>query len=135
MNNTEKFAQIIPLVEELYKKYPAYVSMTFTLGTNHHGNLHEPYVNYNIYTPELSHKRYTDFESFVAFIRLVLSDGVNNIRIDILEKQIKTAKANIESQERIIANCEKDLKKTPSMLQEILLGKEMADAFDKVIDK
>ncbi len=134
MNYVEQFAQIMPLVEKLYEKYPAYVNMTFTLGTNHNGNLLEPYVNYNIYTPELKHNRFSDFESFVAFIKLVLSDGVNNIRVGILEKQIETAKASMESQKQIIARCEEDLKKTPTMLREISLGTEMADAFEKIIE-
>lgn len=134
MNYVEQFVEIIPLMEKLYEKYPAYVHMDFTLGTNMNSNIPEPYIKYNIYTPEISHNSYSNFESFIAFIKLILSNGINNVRINILEKQIETAKANIISQEQIITRCKKDLEKVPTMLHEKPLGTQMADAFDKILE-
>ncbi|KKM86008.1 hypothetical protein LCGC14_1283400 [marine sediment metagenome] len=107
----KELAQVAILCGKLYKKYPAYVKFDFTLGTHHCGNLLEPYVRYNIYTPEIHHNQYSDFNKFVAFIETILVDGVIDVRIGILEERLENAKESRAYSNEEIKEVERKLKK------------------------
>ena len=111
MNHEENLVKICSLIEQLYAKYPAYVVFTFTLGTNKNGNIDEPYVEYNIYTPEISHNKFRDnYIGFIQFLEKLLVDGVKDVRVSVLEKQLEIEQLNKGKAENNIVNLERELK-------------------------
>ncbi len=73
---------------DLWRKFPSYVHMDLTLSTDHQG---KDSVKYNIYTPELNHNPYAEFNDFVRFMDKVIKDGVVSVRIKMLEDRLMRA--------------------------------------------
>ena len=115
MNYKEKLSQIAGLVEALYEKYPSYIHFDFVLSTNMDGNIPAKTVRYNIYTPEIGHNQYADFDKFIAFIELLLSDGVESVAAKMLKK-------NLENQIVRKANAEEQIKTIQEKLKRLTTG-------------
>jgi len=79
---TENLAVLAGLQYDLYRKFPKYVSMDITLSTDHKG---KERIKYNIYTPEVNHNNYSDFNDFVRFVKSLIKDGVVKVRVNCLK--------------------------------------------------
>ena len=110
----EQVLEFHRLVVRLYEKYPAYVHCDICYATNTQiGNTLPPVktMKLNVYTPLIGHNNFYKFEGFEKFVNKILVDGIENVRIKVLEETISNAKANEETQISVIKEAQKELDK------------------------
>ena len=105
---TAKAHEAAGLQYDLWRKFPNYVHMDFTLSTD---NKHKESVKYNIYTPELNHNYYSNFSEFVCFMERVIKDGVRNVHVNILKARLDKAKQTKADAIDVICETQKELDK------------------------
>ncbi len=111
MTKTEYMEQVCKaagLQYDLWGKFPAYVHLDVTLSTDRQG---KDGVDFNIYTPELNHNRYGNFNDFVRFMDLCIKDGVAKVRKRILEDRLNGAKELRDNAADTIYDTQKELDK------------------------
>ena len=111
MNKTEYVKQVCKAAElqyDLWGKFPSYVHLDVTLSTDSRG---KDGVKFNIYTPELHHNPYTDFNDFVRFMDLCIKDGVVKVRKRILENTLRDARKRRDDTADTICDAQKELDK------------------------
>jgi len=74
-------------LDKLYKKYPDYVSFTYTMGKNKDGG----YEKYNIYTPVINHNEFTDKDEFYRFLDML----TNTTPLEYKRQRLERLKDNL----------------------------------------
>ncbi len=104
----EQIREVAELQYDLHKKFPNYVHFDVTLSTNDKG---KQGIKYNIYTPETSHNSYADFHDFIRFMRLLIKDGLVDVKTKILLAKLESAQKNRIDAIDEIADIKKELEK------------------------
>ena len=111
MTKTEYVKQVCKAAElqyDLWGKFPSYVHLEVTLSTDSCG---KDGVKFNIYTPELHHNPYTDFNDFVRFMDLCIKGGDVKVRKRILKDKLRVAKKCRDDAADTICDTQKELDK------------------------
>ncbi len=100
------------LVKRLYEKYPDYVhcDITYSTETNRGTTLPpKKEMKLNIYTPIINHNSFCNLEDFRNFVEKILADGINSVRVKILEEQIVNCTKNISNNTKVMKNVQEEL--------------------------
>lgn len=102
--------KIFDLIEHLRVKHPNYVVFSMTESYDHQKNKYS--TDYNIYTPDINHNRFTTLEGFEKFMLNLINDDVfyrtrSKARID---SEIEYARERLEDAKEDLAYAEQTLK-------------------------
>jgi len=92
---------------DVWRKFPKYVHMDFTLSTDNG----KEKIKYNIYTPEINHNNYSEINDFVRFLELLIRDGVLKVNVSNLKAKLADAQKSKEDAIDIIAETRAKLEK------------------------
>ena len=104
----ENLTKAAGLQYDIWRKFPSYVHMDVTLSTESNG---KKKTQYNIYTPEINHNNYSEFNDFVRFLELLIRDGVVKVNISGLKAKLADAQRDKEDAIDIIAETKAKLEK------------------------
>jgi len=107
----ENLTEAAGLQYDLWRKFPRYVHMDFTLSTDKD----QDKVKYNIYTPEINHNPHAEFNDFVRFMKLLIKDGVRNVNIGLLKTELAEARKRKIDAIDVIAETTAKLEKLDAM--------------------
>ena len=93
---------------DIWRKFPKYVHMDFTLSVDNNG---KQKIKYNIYAPEINHNNFSEFNDFVRLLELLIRDGVLNVNISNLKEKLADAQKRKEDAIDIIAETRAKLEK------------------------
>ena len=108
----ENLTKAAGLQYDVWRKFPKYVHMDFTLSTGSNG---KEQIKYNIYTPEINHNHFSEFCDFVRFLELLISDGVLKVNISNLKAKLADAQKSKEDAIDIIAETRAKLEKIDAL--------------------
>ena len=112
----EQAGKAAGLQYDLFQKFPRYVTMDLALSTDSQGEHRgKQRARYNIYTPEINHNNYGDFNDFIRYMERLLSDGVIEVRMKMLQDRLSAAQETRVNAIDEIDDLKKDIEKLQGM--------------------